>query len=951
MPAGRIRRAGISAVLLLAAVTDSPGETPGITFDADVRPALVHRCGACHTSASAQQGLRVDTVAALLRGGQSGPAVIPGDPDSSLVVLQVTGEDPAMPPVGEPLEPSAVAALKAWIEAGAMAGAESSEVAASPGWWSLQPWLKAAPPQTSKRWTRGPIDAFVLAALRSKGLAPSPEASRRELIRRLAYDLTGLPPSAEQVRAFEQDTRPASYERLVDRLLASPAYGERWGRHWLDVARFGESNGYEQNHLRNNAWPYRDWAIGAFNQDKPFNRMIVEQLAGDQISDGNLDVEAATGFLVAGPHDTVGIKNPAGEAQKRANHLDDIVMATASAFLGLTVHCARCHDHKFDPIPNEDYYRLQAVFAGVWHGSRIWEESERLATFRDAATGYREDAERHEAAMASLREGVQGRLVSERDRILGSFRPSVDQRGTEESFPPIDTRFVRLSVTASTGGRNAVELDELSAWTAGPRSHNVALSSVVTASSTRVDSARPDTYSPGNLVDGQFDKRWISAAGLPAWVQIELPAVVRIHKVEWSSDKLGGFGGRYVRPQPEEYSVEVSMDGRAWTSVATSKGRLPFSEQDRERLLLNAVLNPEDRLRYARHEEARDRARRQLARLPKPRTAFAGKFQQPAGPTRVMVRGDPMNQGAPVVPGSLNALTGLLEGFELPEDAPEGERRLALARWIGADQNALTARVIVNRIWMHHFGSAIVRNPSDFGINGGEPTHPQLLDWLAARLVRHHRWRLKPLHQEIVLSSAYRQSSSFRSEAAALDRDNAYLWRFSPRRLSAEEVRDSVLAASGSLDRRMGGPGFRLYRYTVDNVATYYPSEEVSQPSHRRSVYHQHARSVRPGLLGEFDCPDSSLPAPRRISTTTPLQALALLNGGFSIDQSNRLADRAQEISGANPDRAIAEAWRLVLGRDATEEELARSKSLVSEHGAESLARALFNSNEFLYVF
>ncbi len=893
----------------------------------------------------------MDTVEALLRGGESGPAVIPGDPDASLVVLQVTGEKPAMPPVGEPLEPRAVAALKAWIEAGAKAGAESSEVATSPDWWSLQPRLEAAPPPTSERWTRSPIDAFLLAALRTKGLAPSPEASRRELIRRLTYDLHGLPPTAEQIRTFEQDTHPGSYERLVDRLLASPAYGERWGRHWLDVVRFGESNGYEQNHLRENAWPFRDWVIGAFNQDKPFHDMIVEQLAGDQIADGDLEIEAATGFLVAGPHDTVGIKNPAGEAQKRANHLDDMIMATGSAFLGLTVHCARCHDHKFDPISNEDYYRLQAVFAGVWHGSRIWEEPERLATFRAAAAGYREDAERHEAAMSSLRETVQSRLASEREDILGAYRPSVDQRGTEEAFAPVETRFIRLAVTASTGGRNAVELDELSVWTAGRESRNVALSGLVTASSTRVDSARPDTYSPRNLVDGQFDKRWISAPGLPAWVQIELPAVEWIHRVEWSSDKLGGFGGRYVRPQPEEYAVEVSMDGQAWTKVATSQGRLPYSEQDRERLLLNAVLDSDDRQRYAHHEGARDRARRQLARLPKPRTAFAGKFQQPDGPTRIMVRGDPMNQGAQVEPGSLSALTGLLAGFELPKDAPEGERRLALARWIASDQNALTARVIVNRIWMHHFGSAIVRNPSDFGINGGEPTHPQLLDWLAARLVRQHQWRLKPLHREIVLSSAYRQSSSFRSEAAAVDRDNAYLWRFSPRRLSAEEVRDSVLAASGALDRRMGGPGFRLYRYTVDNVATYYPSEEVSQPSHRRSVYHQHARSVRPGLLGEFDCPDSSLPAPRRISTTTPLQALALLNGGFSIDQSNRLAHRALETSGDNPDRAIGEAWRLVLGRDATEEELARAKSLVSEHGAESLARALFNSNEFLYVF
>ena len=315
-----------------------------------------------------------------------------------------------------------------------------------------------------------------------------------------------------------------------------------------------------------------------------------------------------------------------------------------------------------------------------------------------------------------------------------------------------------------------------------------------------------------------------------------------------------------------------------------------------------------------------------------------GRPHEPRGPRSVPPRG-------------LSTLDGLLDGFELRPDAEEPTRRLALARWIASDDNALTARVIVNRIWMHHFGNPFVRNPSDFGINGGQPTHPELLDWLANRLVGVHGWRLKPLHREIVLSAAYRQSSAFREDAASLDRDGEYLWRFPPRRLEAEELRDAILAVSGNLDRKMGGPGFRLYRYTVDNVATYYPLEEFSRDTYRRSVYHQHARSVKPELLGEFDCPDTSLPAPKRISTTSPLQALSLLNNRFVLDQAAELARRIESQSSPDGQREIEEAWRLAFGRAPRTEELQSATGVVNEHGLAALGRALLNSNEFVYVF
>ena len=939
----------ILALALLSSVTHAWADN--VSFSEDVLPVLESKCVVCHQGAAAQKGLRVGSVDELLRGGETGPAIEPGGPDSSLLVAMAGGEKPAMPPVGDPLSPAELNLIRAWIAAGAVDDSGDRPTAEAAVWWSLRP-LRAAPtPPPPGDWERSGIDGFLLAAMREKSLTPSEEADRRTLVRRLSFDLLGLPPSLEASDAFVQDPHPAAYERLVDRLLSSPAYGERWGRHWLDVVRFGESNGYEQNHLRESAWPYRDWVIQAFNGDQPFDRMIIEQIAGDQVAPGDPQVHAATGFLVAGPHDTVGIKNPAGEAQKRANHLDDMVMGTASAFLGLTVHCARCHDHKFDPIRTEDYYRLQAALAGVWHGERTWDSPARVAAF-EAASGPLSDAIRtSEEGLAGLRERAKSRVDARRNEILGPYRPSVDSAGTVETFSPVEARFVRLTIAKSTGGRRQVDLDEFSVWTAGDNSRNAARMGKAAASSTRVDSASPETYSPQNLVDGKYDKRWISAGQLPAWVQVELPHAETIDRVEWSSDRLGGFGGRFGRPQPESYSLEVSTDGSSWRTVATSAGRLPFSQEEQERLLLDAVFSPEEKQEWRELENAKREAERNLNRLPKPRTAFLGRFEQPGEPSFVMVRGDPMNKGDEVAPGSLSTLAAMLEPFEMEANAPEGERRLALAEWIASDQNALTARVIVNRVWMHHFGRPIVRNPSDFGINGGEPTHPALLDWLAHRLIHTHRWQLKPLQRDIVLSAAYRQSSRFREDASLIDRDSQYLWRFPPRRLSAEELRDAILYTAGNLDRRMGGPGFRLYRYTVDNVATYYPLDEFSEDTFRRSVYHQHARSVKPELLGEFDCPDTSLPAPMRIATTTPLQALSLLNNRFILDQASALADLVEARSDGTTQGGIHFAWQRVLGRPPSEQEETQATSFASTEGFESLARALLNSNEFLYLF
>ncbi len=922
-----------------------------VSFGKDVRPLLLRKCAVCHQGPGAQKGLQVGTVENLLRGGESGPAVVRGKPEESLLLAMAGGEKPSMPPVGEPLSGPELATLRAWIASGAPNDEDETPTVPDAVWWSLRPLAKTSVPVLTGSWQNSEIDAFLLAAMHEKGLTPSPAADRLKLIRRLSFDLLGLPPTPDDIRDFVNDLEPGAYYRLVDRMLASPAYGERWGRHWLDVVRFGESNGYEQNHLRTTAWPYRDWVIRSLNEDKPFNRMIVEQLAGDQVAPHDPQVQAATGFLVAGPHDTVKIQDPAGEAQKRANHLDDMVMGTASAFLGLTVHCARCHDHKFDSIRTEDYYRLQAVLAGVWHGERTWDSPARIAAL-GARTASLSDAVREtENDMIALKEGASARVEAFRDDIFRTYRPSVDSAGTSETFDPVEARYVRLTVSRATAGRRQIDLDEFAVWTAGHNPRNVALESQASASSTRVDTANPETYSPRNLVDGKYDKRWISAGKMPIWVQFEFPHVEMIDRVEWSADRLGGFGGRFSRPHPESYIVESSTDGVSWKTVATSAGRLPFDPEERDQLLLDAVFSSAEKAAWARLRNRKRQAERDLGRLSKPRTAFLGRFEQPRERSFVMLRGDPMTRGSKVVPGSLSTLDSMIESFELAPDAPEGERRLALAHWIASDRNALTARVIVNRVWMYHFGEPFVRNPSDLGTNGGKPSHPDLLEWLAERLIHTHQWRLKPLHRDIVTSSAYRQSSRFREEASLVDRDGRYLWRFSPRRLSAEELSDAILSRSGNLQPAMGGPGFRLYRYTVDNVATYYPLEEFAADTFRRSVYHQHARSVKPDLLGDFDCPETSLPTPRRIATTSPIQALGLLNSRFVLDQAASFSRLVESASNGTDSDRVRVAWWHAYGRNPTEAESVTASNFVGAEGLDALTRALLNSNEFLYVF
>ena len=950
MVPGRVRRRFFSGIALAASVLFCAADVFGALEGGLEQAALkiiTKRCLECHNPTAREGGLELTTLAVALRGGDSGAALVPGDVAGSLLMERVlAGEMPE----GNPLPDTERQVLRRWVESGAPWQATLEYVPrqrAGKDWWSLQPLRYAVPPVTSvpAAWASHPVDRFVYAKLEEEGLVPAGLADRRTLIRRLTFDLTGLPPTPRQIQEFLADARPGAYERVVDRLLASPAYGERWGRHWLDVVRFGESHGYEQNHLRSNAWPFRDYVIRSFNDDKPFDRMVAEHLAGDQVAPGDPEVEVGTAFLVAGPHDTVGINNIDGKLQKYANDRDDMIMATSTAFLALTTNCARCHDHKFDPILQKDYYQMRAVFEGVQHTSR------RLLTPRASAALEKKKA-RVETERKTVREQIGAlkkqlapRVEAIRASVTDAFREPVNSRGTTETFASAEAKYVRMDIHRTIGGRPRI--DELEVHDADGR--NLALASLgarAKASSTRVDNGDPTIYGAALVNDGAFAAAWIASAG-SAWIEVELPAPATIAAITWSLDRPGNYSYE-LRDTAVWYDILLSLDGTSWRKVAHSFDRQPPKDEFVEELLIDRVASDEQKAELERLQGLDAKLGGSLGELGGVGLVYAGKFEEPKK-THLLARGNPMKPLEEVAPASPGMLGAQVPGFELASDGPEGERRLALARWITHDTNPLTPRVLANRLWHYHFGSGLVTTPSDFGFNGSKPSHPQLLDWLAARLQK-LGWRLKPLHREIVLSRTYRQSSAYDEANASKDNESRYLWRFPPRRLAAEELRDSLLAVSGTLDRRMGGPGFRLYHYSVDNVATYRPLEEFGPETYRRSVYYHSARSVQGELLAEYDCPDPSLPAPRREMTTSPLQALALFNNVFAVDQSEAFARRIRGERADDETAQVGRVYSLALGRTPDPDELARARQLVREHGLPALCRAVLNLNEFIYV-
>ncbi|MCI0628491.1 MAG: DUF1553 domain-containing protein [Acidobacteria bacterium] len=936
---------------------DAQAQEPS-DLETSARAVIQKRCLPCHNEQLKTADLIFATREAAVKGGKSGPALVPNRPDESLMMRKIL--DGKMPP-GDPLPSQEREIVRKWVEAGAPWADASSKSGVTPqpraglDWWSLQPLRNDPEPDPKglpREWSASPIDRFIYAKLQEKGLQPNSPADRRTYIRRATFDLLGLPPSPEEVKAFVEDKSPNAYEKLIDRLLASPHYGERWGRHWLDVIRFGESTGYEQNHLRDRAWPFRDYMIRSFNEDKPFTQMVLEQLAGDQIAPNSPDVEVATGFLVAGTHDNVSTKILEEKLVQRAADLDDMVLATGNAFLGLTVQCARCHDHKYDPIPQADYYRMQSVFAGVQHGERELATLKEKERHKAQEKPILEELEQIKQRMAALKTQAQPRVEQRRDAITKHYRPAIDAKGNEETFPAVSARFVRMTILATMKNKEPA-LDELEVWRDRPNPVNVALAShgtrATVQSSKHATGMESSLYKQEFVNDGKFDAIWISGQAGTGEVTLQFPKIEVISRITWSRDRLNVTGEDLDRV-PTQYVFETSLDGTRWEKVTDSEDRLPYAEEDREEFFLLAAFSTEEQGEWQSLKQRRTQLQKDLDALPKLPVAYIGSFAEPKGPTYLLKRGKVLDRGDVISTANLSALQKTLPGFQLDANAPEGKRRMALAQWIIDNRNPLTARVLANRIWHYHFGKGLVGTPSDFGFNGERPTHPELLDWLAHRL-QSLGWRLKPLHKELMLSATYRQSSADNPSLHSVDGDSRYLWRFPPKRLEAEAVRDTVLAVSGKLNRQLGGPGFRLYKYAVDNVAAYDYRESFDEQTYRRAVYQQSARSVRDDLLGLFDCPDSALPEPKRVVTTTALQALSLLNNPFMLDQARFFAERVARESGKDGiSTEVERAFQLALNRSPKKPELAAALDLIKKHGLIVFCRVLLNANEFIYV-
>lgn len=847
-----------------------------VDFVRDVQPIFQSRCLGCHGAEKQRSGLRLDLREAALKGGDSQkPAIVPGKSEDSLLLRMVSGreEGSRMPPKGDPLSEVQVRLLRDWINQGAkwpdVAGAGKLPGADH---WAFRPVARPAVPAVKKPdWVRNSVDAFILARLETAGLAPSPEADRRTLLRRVYFDVIGLPPTPDEVEAFVRDTDPKAYEKVVERLLASPHFGERWGRHWLDVVRFAESHGFEMNQARGNAWPYRDYVIRAFNEDRPYDRFILEQIAGDAVG-----VDEATGFLVGGPWDQVKSPDPVLTAQQRADELHDMVSTTGSAFLGLTIGCARCHNHKFDPITQTDYYAVKAIFAGVQHGER------------------------------PSRTGSPG------------LRGPVSRGENVERFAAVEAKFVRFTITATNQAEPCI--DELEVFTAGDEPRNVALAkngTKATASSTLPGYA---IHKLEHINDGRYGNSWSWISNEPGrgQVTLEFPRVERIDRVVWSRDR--DPTPTYSDRVATKYEIHISRDGSAWQRVASSADRASSST-----------------------------------------SIYAGKLVSPEETFRLH-RGDPTQRRERIAPGAIAAFGAKVA---LPASASEQQRRLALAKWIADPAHPLTARVAVNRLWQHHFGEGIVSTPSDFGVNGGRPSHPELLDWLASELValsplpsppaaggegRVRGWSLKAIHRLILLSATYRQSSQPDAKGLAADAGSRLLWRYPPRRVEAESLRDAILCVSGKLDRTMGGPGFDLFEPNTNYVKVYTPKKEFGPDTFRRMVYQSKPRMQLDDTFGAFDCPDAGQIAPKRTSSTTPLQALNLLNSPFLLQQSQVFAERVRKEAGNDGGKQAERAFLLAFGRPPAEEELTAGKRLIAEHGLMVFCRALFNVNEFVYL-
>ncbi len=873
-------------------------------------------------------------------------------------------------------------------------GAEPEKV-----WWSFQPIERPAGPgiRNPQSAIRNPIDRFILAKLDDKGLSLASEADRRTLIRRVTFDLTGLPPTPEEVDAFVNDKNPKAYEELVDRLLASSAYGERFARLWMDAVHFAETHGHDQDRVRPNAWRYRDYLIDAFNKDTPYSRFVKEQIAADVLYPDEPKLIPALGFLAAGPWDESSLRDIREDSIDReiGRYLDrdDIVTTVFNTFNGLTVQCARCHDHKFDPIPQEDYYRLQAVFAGVGRGDVPFEL---------------------DAAASKKRKELQATLagITKNDPAVKTDTPELKKAvaawEAKHTGAAVAWTVPEITWISSDGSKLTKQPDD-SILSEGKRPEKDTYTVSVRVKKQRVTAVRlelltdeslplrgPGRQDNGNLHLSEFT---ITAAPVTAFGAGK-PKPVKIRTATADFDQQGwtvlhAFDGNRttawgIYPQvgkPHEAVFElaeaVSGDGETELTFTLEQlhggghliGRFRVSVTDaappvkvtvvppalRQILATPAVNRTEKQARELALFVLKEQVSAELATLPPPALVYA------AGPNfnpdmshkptpmprevRMLKRGDIRKPGDAVDPGAPSLLPKLSGEFKLPKNHTEGDRRAALAKWLTATENPLTWRVMVNRVWQYHFGVGLVGSPNDFGKMGQQPTHPELLDYLADEL--RQRQSLKKLHRLIVTSATYKQASTSRPEGVKADEDNKLLWRQNRTRLDAEQVRDAILAVSGRLDRTAGGPSDMQFDMKpgihVTPKVDYGKFDWDRPQGHRRSVYRFVFRTLPDPLVECLDGADASALTPKRSESVTAPQALALLNNEFVLVHAKALAARLEKHSTERA-KQIEFACRLVWGRPPTADEAKLFAAYADKHGLPNLCRVLFNTNEFLFA-
>lgn len=972
-------------------------ETSAIAEPA-IASVLETHCGKCHGATKQKGNLRLDSRAAALRGGDEGTALVPNEPDRSPLLTRLTASDPElrMPPEGPSVPKADIERIRAWIAAGAPwqeSAAEQERTERARNHWAIQPVRGGFPAGTT-------IDSLIGQSLRANGLSPSSEADRRTLIRRLSFDLHGLPPSPEQVDSFIKDPDENAYAKLVDTFLASPRYGERWARHWLDIAHYADTHGFERDQLRPNAWRYRDYVIDSLNRDKPYDLFLREQIAGDIVSPTNPESIIATGFLAAGPWDFVGNVETRSEVLRRAARaadLDDMITQVITASVGLTINCARCHDHKLDPISQREYFSLISIFSGTKRADRDVDPTQ---------------SERVQKERSRLKEQL-GKIRSEIAKLSGQGLDLADMVGGGDGTGTGRKGFGVDPRTGNTTGdklgyHRDIQTNRLQriAWPSDLQklSHalewifvpdgsgdvkvglNQSITGIPKTSGHAWDAIRngPLNAQRSTTLDGtDFATAGHSILGMHANIGATFNLKTIRAQIGSAPLRLSGtigFGAdasasksradmtviidSYVAFQrlglrkDETCLLDISIptDASTFSIIATDGGDgigndLLFIGDPRIAPDAATVArSPSDESRLQDLRTQAQSVELSLKDLPDPAKVFAIVTEQKPKAIKMQRRGNPEDETQEVIPATISWLR-----HTKPEigdnDLPEGERRRSLAAWITHPDNPLTRRVIVNRLWHHHFGSGMVLTPSDFGLGGDKPSHPELLDWLADQLIQ-NRWSLKAVHRLILLSQTYRQSSLVDEQhlaAQSMDTQNRLLWRQNPRRLDAESIRDSVLAVSGDLNLSTGGPGFRDFKYT-EAYAPIYQYITPETPEHfRRSIYRFIVRTTPHQLMTTLDCPDPANLTPARVQTTTPLQALVMSNNPFFLKQSQRLAN-SLATAHALPPEQIRAAFLQTLQRPPTPNEADAGRALLERSDLTGLCRMLINSNEFIHI-